>query len=527
MKAENEVSLPNFHRQSSKAFRRRVYIASIVSLSVFLLCIAAWPLTANTFRTTASVRVRISPAMEGQLANSGLTQRTNQVASQRVDAEYFLKTLHLAVEDSLTDAALASCIRRAVMQQRPGIAPLQIQQLRDSLDIRVARTMAEPHFRTIQVSRVGQGSHVDQRVVNAIVQEISSRLSRKANYRAVEERVQKHVNQIALDNRRWASGLVAMVLETRNACERFEERLDQLALQLDGAARSQQQVSGELQQHIEQVQQQVLTSDLQLLRGLREQMIGHFDVDETDGMVQHVERLINDREVVLAQIAQASAASQSAPADKVRSNPFMMASFGKNRQQQNQSDLQTSATTLASLRLDETYQMLDQLKLSLENPLVGQIPMLPVEREIQQQPSQFLITDLQSAKPGVPVDAVPSTQWLLGMSMVAGLIGIAFSLSSHPHQLGKAIHTPNQLASLLGLEHLGTVPSQRQKPGWLERSFSSVSSKLFRASEVCVLLILCGLIVAMIWDNQLPGLIADQPVNGFCRAVWILFGRGS
>ena len=299
-----------------------------------------------------------------------------------------------------------------------------------------------------------------------------------------------------------------------------------MALKLKEAGQNHQVVSGELKDHIEQVQQQVLTSDLQLLRTLREQILAHFEVDETDSMVQHLEHLIGDREGVLAQLEQGMGSPPSAVNPRnVRTNPFMVASYRDNHQTEVNQELQTSQSMLAGIRLDETYRLLDQLRLSLENPVVGRIPIVPFEREIETQPAHFQVTELKTSGVPQPTDGVPSDRWMLGLGLVAGLIGAAFSLQWQPFQLGRQISNSRQLADMLGLELMGSLSGGREKPGVLERFLVRLGAGAFRVAEVALLLFLCGVIVAMIWDQQLPGIILDRPVTGFCRAIWVLFGR--
>lgn len=519
MKDENEDLLSTFRRKSNNAFRRRVYIAVVMGLAILLVSLTVWPLRARRFETTARLRVQISPQ---RAQESALTVGNEST----LDAESFQEALRVSVLESVSDDSLASCIRRAVMQGHSGMAPMTIDQLRDSLQIRVSRQMADPGIRDIHVTRVSDGSPWDRRIVNQIVQELSSRLARKANYDSLERQIEQQINQVAQEQRQWTGRLLAIVLETRSACERYDEQLDELALQLKKAATGQSSISTELQRHIEQVQQQVVTSDLQLLRSLREQLIAHFEVDETDSLVQHLERLIGDREAILAQmdLQQAGSLGNAGP-EKVRSNPFMMASYSKPKVEGANADLEQSQMTLAQIRLEYAYQRLDQLKLSLENPVVGKIPLVPFSSAIENQAPNFLVSEIQPANLGEPLDAVPSSRWLMGMSLIAGLLGIAFSLHCQPHQLGRSIRNGRQLANQLGLDLMGTLSSERQKAGWVEHGIRSLGGFLFRAAEVCLLLMLCGVIVAMIWDDQIPGLIAERPITGFCRAIWVLFGR--
>lgn len=517
MKDENEGRISSVRRRTSNTFRRRVYVACVIGLAIALVSMAMWPLSAETFRTTAHLKVRISPAAGGVPREPG---------SGTIDVEYFQKALKDSVHESMTDAALASCIRRAVMQNQSGLAPMTTQQLRESLEVRVSRAMQDPSIRQITISRTAVGHPLDQRVIDLIVQELSSRLSRKANYRILQEQVEQQVNQVASENRRWVGKLLAMVLETRAACERYDDLLARASEQLREAGRDHRDGSTELQQHIEQVQMQVLTSDLQLLRTLREQMIDHFKVDETDSVVQQVERLISDREVVLSQLELPGLSGNGQPGpDKVRSNPFMMATFRKDSQSGVDQSLQSSESMLAQIRLDEAYDMLDQLKLNLENPVVGRIPIVPFAKDIETQPAHFLVTEIHPAGLALPINSVPSDRWLLGMGLIAGLVGIAFSLQWDPHQIRTRITNGRQLADWLGLEHLGSLATDRQKAGWLERALTGFGTVMFRMAEVSLLLMLCGVIVAMIWDDELPALLAEQPVAGFCRAIWVLFGR--
>jgi len=527
MKDENEFSLPNFHPAAGQAVRRRFYVATVVGLALFFAGIVYWPLNATTFRTSSVITVQHNQDLSRLFAQTNVPATTVvDPTSAQHSQTHFLGYLRDAVNQTLSDEILADCIRSATLGQGNGIAGLQIPELRNSIDIRITDPAQKTNApQQITITRVGNGDWFDQELVNKVAQDLASRLARKSDYSNIERQLRQRMDQVAADQQDWAQQLLPLIEQTRTLCVGYQNQLHQLGRQLESKPSGAELDNGQFQQQIEMVQQQVLTSDLQLLRSVRQQLMHHYNVDETDSMVQHLERLIGDRLLILSQVSPDDFQQMKSQGESVQTNPFMLAAFKRKPDTRQADTLNQLQQSVQAIRLDDTYQMLDRLKVRLENPLANQVPLLRLGEQIEKQLTYFSITGFTAASRGVPIDGMPTNRWLVGLSVFSAMIGLAFSLQWAPHRLSRQIETPAQLAQFLGLQHLGTVDSGRQKPLWLDRILLSMGAWIFRTSEAALLLVLGCVIVALVWDNQLLDILINDPLAGLCRAVWVLLGR--
>jgi hypothetical protein len=81
------------------------------------------------------------------------------------------------------------------------------------------------------------------------------------------------------------------------------------------------------------------------------------------------------------------------------------------------------------------------------------------------------------------------------------------------------------LAGYLGIDHLGTIRTAKPKPNLVDNVAKVFGRRVFQAAEVVVLLGLGGVLMAMVWEPQLPSVIMQHPLEGLCQAFWILMGR--
>jgi len=294
-----------------------------------------------------------------------------------------------------------------------------------------------------------------------------------------------------------------------------------------------------IQAQVDEIRQQVLNSDSHLLSLLRQQVINHFEVDETDGLVQHMERLIQDRQSILAQIDRSvgrssvangpvvmEVSSPTTPADgRVRSNPFYTASATLNRQQAENTQLREANELLSDLQAQPLEQSLYQMQALLESASQQKVPVLPIANLLQREGSPYRVVQIRPATTGAPLDLVPSQTWAFGLAMISLMVGIAFTLHNNPESLARSIFRPAQLATYLGIDHLGTIKTARQAPNLLDLSVKLFGRRAFQAAEILVLVSCVGILMAMVWDADLPSLMFSNPLEGVCRAFWTLLGR--
>lgn len=571
MKDENEISLPNFHPGASYLVRRRFYVATVIGLAIFFASLISWPLSAKNFRCSAVVTVQVSPqaiadnaksrsgaALNAHIENNlspsfastgtastetvstgtvssgnrfiATPQHSDPGAAVRPAVPGDLRRLQEAISQVLSDEVLAECIRIAAQRiHRPdGMAPIQIPDLRQSLEVKIAAAgPRESAVFQISIARTGDAWWLNKPLVDAIAQTLSHRLSRQMDLSGVQQQLKNQVDLVAAADRQWAANLVPIVQQSWHLHRQHQNQLQTLLQELEQGSRTSsatmQANQTEIQNQILAVQQQVLTSDVQLLNYFRQQVIAHFEVDETDALVQNLERLIGDRRAVMQEMA-ASERPDLSDEGRVKANPFMSASFQKSKPA-TAPTLDFSRIQASVADLDRSVQLLDDLQRTLQRPREHAMPTLQLSSELEKQASPYVILNLSPAKAPLPMDIVPNQRWLLGASLISVFIGLAFAIQYAPHRLSQKIFTPKQLSEYLDVPLLGSVLTERQKPKWVEQIFMQSGVIFFRASELMVLLVLCGLIVAMVWDNQLPGLLASEPLQGFCQAVWVLFGR--
>lgn len=512
--------LPHFRRQVAERVRRRIYVALVVTTAVFVAGLLFWPLNAELFKTYAEITLEMQPERPVGAVLSSSPQ----------DRETRLQTI---IRDCLSDDILANTIRQATFLNTNGVAQFQVSDVRRHLSVGVTRDKtAESPVRLVQVIWTGHSSPGVQRFVNALSQEIANRAARDIRADSIQLQLNERFDQIARARSDQSADLLKLMEQARQQIER--QRLTLLALQQQiGTLESPAAATNDIvQDQVDAIKQQVLTTDAHLLTLLRQQVIHHFEVDENDGLVQHIDRLIQDRQTVLTQVAEAatpdsinSAATVANSRSQVRANPFVMASAQIRRSSASPTQLTELQATASELQFEPLAAQIQQLQEVLTTALEKSLPVIHVASQLQREPSSYRVVQVQPARVSLPLDAAPKQQWALGLSVLALMIGTAFSLQTSPQSLARTLFRPVQLARYLGIEHMGTIRTGKPQPNAIDNLAALFGRRVFQTAEVVVLLTVAGILVAMIWEPSLPSIIAQHPLEGLCQAFWILMGR--
>jgi hypothetical protein len=548
MNMEDDIALPNLRRTATARVRRRVYVAIIMSLAIFLVGLLYWPLTARQFRTFAEITVQLPAA-----------RPTGAVLqAEPVDRDQRLQGI---LRECLSDAVLADMIRQATFQDTGGVARTQLADVRQRLSVGITRDPeVSSSTRWIQVIWTGPAESGARRLVDSLTQEIASRVARDVRFDALQRKLEERVDQIARRQTDQAQQLGLIVQQARQQIEQQQFTVLALRQQVGTLRVGTPAMTASVQRQVEAIKQQVLNSDAHLLSLLRQQVMHHFEVDETDGLVQHIERLIQDRQAVLAQVNQlpqqiaarstvadlppldstgsvtpVNAGSQSAAAtptsdsgvvdNRVRTNPFFTASAQIRREEENQTQLAEVREVVSQLQLDSVMDELQQLESMLAHAAAQRVPLLDVSQQVQQLAPTYRIVQVQPAAVSAPQDLAPTRQWTFGLMLIAVMVGTAFTLQHSPESLTRTLFRPQQLAQYLGIDHIGTIRTAAPQPNVVDRFVKLIGRRLFQAAELMVAFCLGGVIMAMIWEPTLPGLLVLNPLEGLCHAFWVLLGR--
>ncbi|MDP1562387.1 MAG: hypothetical protein Q8M16_13500 [Pirellulaceae bacterium] len=510
-----------FRRQVSERVRRRIYVALVVSMAVFVGGLLFWPLNAELFRTYAEITLEMQPERPVGAVLSSSAQ----------DRETRLQTI---IRDCLRDDILANTIRQATFLNANGVAQLQVSDVRRHLSVGVTRDKtAESPVRWVQVIWTGHSSPGVQRFVNTLSQEIANRAARDIRADSIQLQLDERFDQIARARSHQSADLLKLMEQARQQIERQRSTLLALQRQLGTLESPAAATSDVMQDQVDAIKQQVLTTDTHLLTLLRQQVIHHFEVDETDGLVQHIDRLIQDRQTVLTRFAEAvtpaainnSTATVANSRSQVRANPFVMASAQIRRPSAGSTQLTELQATASELQFEPLAAQILQLQEVLTTAVDKNLPVIQVASQLQREPSSYRVVQVQPARVSLPLDAAPKQQWAFGLSVLALMIGTAFSLQTSPQSLARTLFRPVQLARYLGIDHLGTIRTGKPQPNAIDNLAALFGRRVFQTAEVVVLLTVGGILVAMIWEPALPSIIAQHPLEGLCQAFWILMGR--
>ncbi|MBL8854253.1 MAG: hypothetical protein JNK57_09805 [Planctomycetaceae bacterium] len=524
MEDDTPSPLPHFRRQATERVRQRIYVALIVALAVFVGGLLFWPLNAELFRTYAEITLQIQPERPtGAVLNAAQQDRDTR--------------LQTIIRDCLSDEILANTIRQATFVNNHGVAQFQVSDIRRHLSVGVTRDKtAESSVRWVQVIWTGQSSPGVQRFVNALSEEIANRAARDIRTDSIQLQLEERFDQIASERSDQSARLASIVEHAKQQIER--QRLTLLALQQQVSSLGSSDATGGddqlvLQDQVDAIKQQVLNSDAHLLTLLRQQVIHHFEVDENDGLVQHIGRLIEDRQNVLAQLSDAitvdatntSTAATDNNRSQVRTNPFVMASAEIRRTAASPAQLTEIQATANELQLEPLVSQMQELQEILTTALDQKLPVINLSSQLERETSSYRVVQVQPARVSLPLDAAPKQQWAFGLSVLALMIGTAFSLQTSPQSLARTLFRPSQLARYLGIDHLGTIRTGKPQPNVIDNMALLFGRRVFQAAEVVVLLAVGSIFVAMIWEPSLPSIIAQHPLEGLCQAFWILMGR--
>ncbi len=521
MEDDTPSPLPHFRRQVAARVRRRIYVALIVTMAVFIGGLLFWPLNAELFRTYAEITLQMQPERSvGAVLNSAPQDREARLQS--------------IIRDCLSDEVLADAIRQATFKNTGGVAQFQVADVRQRLSVGVTRDKtAESPVRWIQVIWTGQSSPGVQRFVNILSQEIANRAARDVRLDSIQLQLEERFDQIARQQSDRSGQLASLVEAARQQIE--HQRLTLLALQqqLGSLPSLDSQTNVVMQDQVDAIKQQVLNSDAHLLTLLRQQVIHHFEVDENDGLVQHIERLIQDRQAVSAQLPNAipsatpdaGMVATNGGRSQVRHNPFVMASAPISRPSVNPSQWTELQATANDLQFDSLAEQMQQLQEVLTVAVNQKLPVMQLASQVQREPSAYRVVQVQPARVSLPLDAAPKQKWAWGMCVFALMFGTAFSLQNSPQSLSRTLFRPSQLARYLGIDHLGTIRTGKPQPNVIDNMAMLFGRRLFQAAEVVVILSVAGVLMAMIWEPTLPSLIVQHPLEGLCQAFWVLMGR--
>lgn len=546
MDDETAFPVPNFRRAARVRVGRRIYVAAIIAGATFVGGLLYWPLTASHFNTVAELTVQVSPAHRvGAALNA---------PSAAPDAR-----LQAIIRECLTDESLAAILRGASTSldpppgsmgvggeatEAPGVVPLALSEVRQHLQVGLSRG-TDPAERTRWVKVVWSGPReaTARRLVDSLSQEIASRLAREVRVESLQIELEERLDLIAKREEIQRQKLSEMLSAARRSLEGHRLTLLALKQQLDGVRDLAPNSSMAIQQQIDSVRQEVLNSDAQLLASLRQQVISHFEVDETDGLVQHLERLIQDRQAVLSQMVESPQIIQSLGGSgrnvraleastsldgsdaRVRANPFFTASAQVDQQEERRRRWSEADAILNELDEHSISTHLEQLQSVLVATTEQKIPVLDLATRLKREQPAFRVVQMRTASVDAPIDAAPSRQWALGMSVIALMLGFAFTLQQSPESLGRGVFRPTQLARYLGLDHLGTIRTARQQPNLVDGLVKILGRRIYQGAELFLCLCLIGVIVAMIWDASVVTLLVQDPLEGLCRAFWVLFSR--
>ncbi|MBL8888391.1 MAG: hypothetical protein JNL67_00320 [Planctomycetaceae bacterium] len=534
--------LSQYRRRATERVRRRIYVAMIIALAVFAGGILYWPLHAKRFRTYAEITLQMQEVRTtGAALSSSLSDRESRLQN--------------IIRECLSEEVLADKIRQATLFNGGGVAQSQIADVRRHLAVGLTRDdRADSPIRWIQVIWTGNSSPGIQKFVDAISQEIASRAARDIRTDSIQLELEERIDQIARDNAQQEDQMRAVVGQVRQQIER--QQLTLLALQqqiasLDsneghsGSGHSDSEQSAAavattesnqtMLDQVEVIKQQILNSDAHLLTLLRQQVINHFEVDHTDGLVQHIDRLIGDRQQMLAQLSstlserEQTSGGESIAATNgrslVRTNPFVMASATINRTASTAVPTTELQATAGDLQLETIAGQIQELQAMLATAVRQKLPVIDLSSRLQNQAPSYRVLQVQPAQLSLPLDATPTQQWVLGLSLIAVMVGTAFSLQNTPESLARTLFKPNQLARFLGIDHLGTIRTSKPKPNFIDNLAKIAGRRVFQAAEVAVALAVGGVLMAIIWEPTLPGILMQHPLEGLCQAFWILMGR--
>jgi hypothetical protein len=534
----DDPQIPEFNRAAVARVRRRIYVAMIMAAATFLVGLMYWPIRTQQIRVVSEITLEVAPPAAGAVLGQDLAAREAR--------------LQKMVRDCLSDGVLGEVVRRS---QRPESSPAgasgtwETSHVRPYLQVGLTRDgSADSPRRWIQVIWSGPAAPPAANLVDLLTQEIASRVAREIRVEGIQLRLEERFDQIAQQQRGTESELAAVL---RAAAAQLEQQnLTLLAWQQQATEVGKSSRPAAAERELQELKSKILNADAQLLTLLRQQVIHHFEVDESDGLVQHLERLIADREAMVAQWSGAgqspqvqSVGGRSVPARmathvaptpgasnmqlddadrRVRANPFFAAAAPLQQPLATEGGEAEVSQILAEVQLGTVAAQLQQALALLRPAQSPSAGVMNLAAHLRREPTLYRVIQVTPARTEAPRDVAPNRQWAFGLALLSLMLGAAFTLQHSPESLVQAIFRPMQLADYLGIDHLGTLRTAKPPANRLDQIVRLLGRRVFQAAEAIVLVSLAVIVIAMIWDPTLTQALVSDPLGGICRAFWTL-----
>ncbi len=493
----------------------RLYAWCVAAGTVLVAGLLLWPLTVNTFRSTAGFQLSYDPTSGLEKASlNRLVINAMQEATSRDGIATVIRDMHQPVTSHLLLAASSEQIRKATtIRARPG-------RFANSVDYIVTMT--------------GDGTPDEIEFINSLVVRINSRLERQIGC----ESVNAVVARLSGDFANYHTGVL------NQTSDRITSAIDSI-----NATRNDIQIiNNDLANVLEAPPSGEVfgrpafrggPSELEQLKGERERLLAQPSMTVYHAEVTAVQRRIEALTGTQSDNTSASGGGdfqfQGTTGGVVR-NRFATPSTqsaGSNPSAGTAPAFNVSIATIVDeigrIDLSEPGQELQALNESLAESRESSTKILnritSHSRGALAAASPVSMTGIHKATFSQPVGGVPAGRIFLWMCVAAGLFGAAVAVTFDPKTRKRRFRSLAQLQQRLGVPVVGVV---RSRP-LVETSTSfrgKTAANVVRLCEWSLLAIALLLVVAVFCNSQVASAFLANPFHGVTQTVWMLTSHG-
>ena len=490
----------------------KLYAWIVTTSTLLLVGLLLWPMSVNTFRSTARFQVSYRP-------DSGLEKSS---ISRKVVAALRDQTSPANINDLLQhlDTRITS----------PLLTSADVERLREAISIR-GRLGDSANSVDYQIVLQGSGSADEIEFLNTLVIRVNAALDAQLNESNAREVIDRLTGQFTRWHAEVVQQMAGQVDDVLNSLETARNDIQIITNDLTGY--QQVQAGSGSRSPLGRADRNDDASQLQLLKSEKERLLSQPGMTpfhaEVTAVQEQIERLQNS-----GTTSSGGGGSFQVPGNsqgKIIQNQFAPGiQSGQRRESPTfDSSLTRIVDGIRMVNLEVPGRKLSELRTQIgeshsnAETLAGR--MGQAARNDLDVVSPLTLTDFQRAASSAPVGGVPTGQNFLWLGIFAGLIGAAVAMNFDPSLKKRKFRSLAQMQNKLGLPVVGMVRSIQtiRQPRSIRRQ---TATSMVKFCEWTLLGIGVLLVVAALLNSQVAGAFLENPFHGITRTVWMLTAHG-
>ena len=483
--------------------RSRLYVFSIVALTVFLVCAGTWPLKVKEFRSASAIQLKVDRSLaanESEL-KSNLMAALNKLTTDR------------AIDEAIQTIGRHSSIRS------PWLSAVDREQLRERLSVKVLKSSSPLDLR-LAVEFRGHGSPDETQLVNHIATNLVTEFSR--------ETLQAEAIQYQDDLRQRLVKLIRDVdSDHQVSIEEINETLAEIDQQLELAKNLcatesiavRTKLNSQEPPRSELVVQRIFELKREQQKLINEESLNEFHPRMT-AIRTELEKLQAELEAFDQQAIQHD---EEGTRSSIR-NRFTMVSNRRETTDVDLSGFQNIKDQLEKVDTSETANLVGLLSQSLKHSDSQHRQILQKLNESENKNlaanSKVSLHDIRLANVSKPIGGVPTLSQMFWLLVSSLMVGAAVTAVFRPSASSLPFSSTRQITEQTGLPVIGTVPAREEAR---RPNRSLLQNTIFGVVGICELALILFAVVLVCSAIMKTGFLGSLVENPF-HAAAKLFG---